>query len=108
MTHTPGPWTIEEVNNTRMVCGRSPFGKSLPNASGDMVLACPAPYGAEHEQERESNLRLITAAPDLLEALESLCAVIGKMKPATGEPYGRAVAELIEARATIAKARGQS
>lgn len=50
---------------------------------------------------------LMQAAPDMQEALEGLCAVVGKMKPASGEPYGRAVAELIEARAALAKSRGQ-
>ena len=43
---------------------------------------------------------------ELVDALESICTVFGKMKPMPGEPYGRGVAELLEARAVIARTKG--
>lgn len=42
---------------------------------------------------------------ELLEALEGLVAVVGKMKPAKGESFGRMVAELCNAKTAIANAK---
>ena len=96
MTHTPRPW----LRDGRMVYALNEDGF---NRFGASVQDPHTP-----EAELIAVATLMQSAPDLLEALESLCVVVGKMKPASGEPYGRAVAELIEARTVIAKARGQS
>ena len=57
--HTPGPWTRNRAINTVDM--------------GRYSVICP--FGADskkHVSEIEANMRIISAAPDLLEALESL------------------------------------
>ena len=56
MSHTPGPWTLEDVmgNGLRDICGPDVPGEGSPN-----LLA---------HAFRKSDAHLISAAPDLLEA----------------------------------------
>jgi len=85
--HTPGPWTRNRAINTVDM--------------GRYSVICP--FGADskkHVSEIEANMRIISAAPDLLAALESLlddsdvCEVAGE--------------DAIEqARTAIAKAKGE-
>ena len=56
----------------------------------------------------EANARLIAAAPELLEALESLVDQ-GMFGYVVDEPsYEEAKAEILKAKAAIAKARGEA
>ena len=58
--------------------------------------------------ERDANARLISAAPELLEALAGLRASIGRMPVDTSRPgWGEIVAALFEADAALAKAKGE-
>jgi hypothetical protein len=81
--HTPGPWNL------------------YPNSASDWVVRKMFPDGQEsHEIARctsgMDNARLISAAPDLLEALEFVIRGV----PDTWEGVQKA-------RAAIAKARGE-
>lgn len=89
--HTPGPWSIDKEE--RWVI-HEPEGKS-----GTLVV--PEIY--LDDDEAIANARLIAAAPDLLEALESAQMAI------MGYTHQNAVtlAALFKANAAIAKAKGQ-
>ena len=100
--HTPGPWEAVPFDETT-------GWKIVPAGSPDFKICRienSITYLMAFDEQAEGDARLIAAAPEMLEALKGLAAVIGKMKPATGEPYGRGVTELLEARAAIAKATG--
>lgn len=87
-THTPGPWAIEEGDRETHIVG------------GEAILAyCPDWPCAP--QEQEANARLIAAAPELLEAAESLLDVVGVR---IDDPR---IAQFDALRAAIAKARGE-
>ena len=94
MTHTQGPWSYTAdmygLDNMRV------FG--VNDATGNGVANC----GYDGKGESMVNARLIAAAPDMLAALESLLADC--------EAYGLTDndAHLREARAAIAKAKGEA
>lgn len=79
MGHTPGPWS---------------FWDTLVDGAGG------APVCAVHGKDRTANARLITAAPDLLEACELLLIYLGDWNDMEDETC-------VTARRAIAKARGQ-
>lgn len=87
--HTPGPWMREDIASTRWIIGAN--GETIMHL-GDECLP--------DDGLSEANARLIAAAPDMLEALESVTAEIGyeNMSSNLGEKVC----------AIIAKARGQS
>lgn len=60
MTHTPGPWRQ----------GRDKNGKPIICQEYDVDL-----YGAEPNPEWQANCRLVSAAPDLLVALQEMVDV---------------------------------
>ena len=87
--HTPGPWTRNRAINTVDM--------------GRYSVICP--FGADskkHVSEIEANMRIISAAPDLLAALE---AIVKMISPYSGQ--GRMDTEISAARAAIAKAKGE-
>ena len=87
--HTPGPWTRNRAINTVDM--------------GRYSVICP--FGADskkHVSEIEANMSIISAAPDLLAALEAIIKMIG---PYAGQ--GRMDAEIAAARSAIAKAKGE-
>lgn len=94
MTHTLGPWTITD-------------GTDITGIENDSKNGCVGPVDVAHVYLRtvlgrtEANARLIAAAPELLEALESMVEMVEM------NGFGKAYAMDI-ARAAIAKARGQS
>lgn len=83
MTHTPGPWFRNISPKYPIFAG--PRGNHTHVAS---VLSKP--------EYAEGDLRLIAAAPELLEALKSIVA----------DSYEITEAHIIAARAAIAKATG--
>lgn len=88
--HTPGPWKKENGNVL------------IPVYPGDAGVETLRPILESRVGEAEANARLIAAAPDLLEALETLLAA------ASGPLEGRSDANdriLDSCRAAIAKAR---
>lgn len=94
---TPGPWTLETVQTQCGICHKiGPF----PWKDGKQNSACIYVDYASNgiiEKELEANARLIAAAPDLLSALEAVIAIAD-----------RDTDVFINARAIIAKARGDS
>ena len=99
MSHTPGPWTdTQEALRTQVV----PVG----NYENTPVV-CEFPDGEFPDVEMEANIRLICAAPQLLEALQKLAAVsecycnkLPYRGPSTGHTCYRCVALAAIAKAT--------
>ena len=101
--HTPGPWI-----------GAGPsFGDQFPRYTTEIttederygdghIQICELPFH-HHDEENEANARLITAAPDLLEALRRLCDAL---EPAEMHNGNRPAYNA--ARAAIAKATGEA
>lgn len=89
--HTPGPWGIEQFGSDRMAEVRV-----------DGRLACLLhSFHKIATEEDSANLRLIAAAPDLLESLRGLYAAMACYESTPEETLA-----LEYARAAIAKATG--
>ena len=93
--HTPGPWTavsdpLHFYSLTTIIAGNVLRG--IPQVRIDVG-------GKADIAELEANARLIAAAPQLLEALEALVTQVND-----SHVYN----ELADARAVIAKARGEA
>lgn len=94
--HTPGPWAINEI--LRQYSGK------LEIQSGDTHIASVTVGKKGITPEQEANANLISAAPELLEALDLLFS-----HKVVNTPGGGISAEAREkARAAIAKARGEA
>ena len=87
--HTPGPWL--------------PLGAAvIAEAEGIHVPAiCHVNYGPANE----ANVRLISAAPDLLEALEAMTNEYHAVREGQGWHYE--LESITKARAALAKAEGE-
>lgn len=85
MSHTPGPWEI----TTRLT-----FGWDVKVKDRDWLI-CGLCF--EDDDDKKADALLIAAAPDLLEALETLIQ----------DQRDASLPVLAKARAAIAKARGQ-
>lgn len=106
MSHTPGPWVAlcADVSGVRPIGDDGVRFWEIHEASSDDRYrgGIASVHAAEHIQgitraERDANARLISAAPELLEALEAVVSVAD-----------RKTVEFDKAHAAIAKARGQS
>jgi hypothetical protein len=97
-THTPGPITVERVNNEHS--SRAGDGRTHPRVNG---WRCSMAEYERAPEEHEANATLYAASPDLLAACEDLLAVVaiqnGNLHADTNEIQAKA-------RAAIAKARG--
>ena len=69
--HTPGPWIVDDWQYS--VPGREHV-PTIVNGRDAVAEACPLWHevGEDREPERKANAALIAAAPDLVEALESV------------------------------------
>jgi hypothetical protein len=92
--HTAGPWKAEGYDV------RQPSGRYVAFTGPHHTE--PSVYPPACKIEDEANARLIAAAPDLLEALESAAKWIDLRQ--RDKRFGRDV--LAELRAVIAKAKG--
>ena len=112
MSHTPGPWTVDDdeivAGEVHVVC----FGHDYDDYGG-FHGRWPRPKGhraryadGQYEimkAEADANARLIAAAPDLLAALEAAWPGL------SGQSYERPISEVWEqARSAIAKAKGEA
>jgi hypothetical protein len=95
---TKGPWVIE-YDNSDSYGGGCWFnvGPATINFS----------YNISEEEERivKANANLIAAAPDMLEALEALTAIVDRQPDFNDDGDGLALSRCYEA---IAKAKGES
>ena len=102
--HTPGPWSIEDVSSGKtLVYYKINAGNSAVGFAGsykpDGVVKTPG--------EAAANARLIAAAPELLEALEGLCAACELRANREGGDYGPEIGPYAyAAEIAIAKAKG--
>lgn len=65
--HTPHPWKLKRVKDDE---GQT-MGHGIYGANGDAIIFIDTPQYT-HYEEIEANLRLMTASPKLLAALEGL------------------------------------
>ena len=96
--HTPGPWHVEDAPDSGLIFIRShPAEVSLANIR----------KGQDHPND--ANARLIAAAPELLEALQSILFQAGcrEARDLGNLNYDRLHAVEAQARAAIARATGQ-
>jgi hypothetical protein len=89
--HTPGPWTVDEIDvgRTAHILG------GVSNFCAEIVATV-----ALEGQESQANARLIAAAPDLLEALRRALWCLDHEQYDQDDPYYGAI------NAAIAKATG--
>lgn len=98
-THTPGPWSTSKDQDAR---GR--HGWRIDSASRDLMAWAAWPSEAERDSiEAESTARLIAAAPDMLDALQSLVDMAATFPTELHKGHP----EVLAARAALAKARGE-
>lgn len=99
MNHTPGPWRF---NDNTQWWKTNPYSVTVrkPGVSSATVANIPERATITPE-ERQANARLIAAAPDLLEALQTLPQSLA----ATDEDLNRWTEK---ARAAIVKATGET
>lgn len=94
--HTQGPWkTFWSYGNTDT--HRIYKGHSADICETIASVNAFAPTDGDMEQESKANVRLIAAAPELLEALEEVMS---------GNTNGVNICSVVKARAAIAKAKG--
>jgi hypothetical protein len=97
--HTPGPWIIS--------------GSSIWNSDTHRAIYASGRKPVnERDEEGQANARLIAAAPEMLAALEALTSwAIEAQKRLPVETWSdlenHGTIEIIEAKAAIAKARGE-
>jgi len=94
-THTPGPWTLFDLDEEN------------PGCRWSIVKGGPLAYlHTEPCDQGQANARLIAAAPELLAALEGAERVLSCKTVHVDEITGEALSPLmIEIRAAIAKAK---
>lgn len=102
--HTPGPW----ITHWSMASGD--YHWITRNGNDHEVIAkvaAFAPTDGDMEEEGKANAAMLTAAPDMYEALKALRDELNEMK--YGKPFaGRPHAKMDAADAAIAKAEGRS
>ncbi len=99
-TYTPGPWCVEKkIHRTRSGSVSSVTHLYVKSSAGSDVCNLYGIY-----EEGRANGNLISAAPEMLKALEKCLDVLTEMEGETGGKMSEA--ELV--RAALKKARGQS
>jgi len=94
MNYTPGPWHYDEHTDNIVAT-------DTPDDGGDIICVGLSEGGDSPSRRRwNANASLISAAPDLLEALETIMKY-----PSIPNTIGYEMVDT--ARAAIAKARGQ-
>lgn len=109
--HTPGPWSLETVRTSSGFCHKvGPFpGRREDDKPRHACLYADYPSESNPaDRELLANARLIAAAPELLEALESCVIWNGKRGPDDNLlPIDRQSGEIAKAMRAVAKAKGE-
>ena len=106
--HTPGPWEARRIK-TRVHEGFDILGPRSTLTGGNPFIA----HVGNLAVDPEPNARLITAAPDLFDAVNEALFLLetGRFRPSIGVGYATQThldAVLKQLRAAIAKATGQA
>ncbi len=96
--HTPGPWRVSSESPRIIKKDYRAIGSDAGFLIASTMGHDKSGFYAS-EQEADANALLITAAPELLEALEELLAATQHLEPCP--------ATADKARAAIAKAKGE-
>lgn len=103
--HTPGPWVMDTIPTSVGICHRiGPFPPRRPDDETVRHACLYADYPSGFnpaDRELEANARLMTAAPELLEALQ---LYLIEDEIARGHGYGIGGEAQQKATAAIAKA----
>lgn len=109
-SHTPGPWRVSQGGKFVQLCVHGTIFNicEMPPLNGDdgrCAEPLPLPSALmEAKAERKANAHLISAAPDLLEALRGVLAMLELLnRVGANDPIESRV---FQARAAIAKATG--
>lgn len=93
--HTPGPWWLDDDG-------------FVASGSGDTYATVADPHCGDRDiDERESNARLIAAAPELLAALQSVMTWWAESVPPNGADDDMPPQIFDAAHAALAKATGE-
>lgn len=110
--HTLGPWIAyreDDKFDSSETIMRIIDPTSLDHPQGPVTIATINVYAhAPHLDEPDSNMRLIAAAPELLAALENAANVLAGIATGDLKTIGKDSPALVQARAAIAKARGEA
>ena len=101
-THTPGPWRQDEPGSLLVIAGE---GKS----KDDIVAGCWG-HSEQRYAEGVANARLISAAPEMLAALQAEIDTHGHLSGRCAVPAGAngCTARCEGVRAAVAKAEGRT
>ena len=106
--HTPGPWVIlKGYDGTVEVSASRPY--RINNISAGTPLICDVYQHPEFDGfSSQANANLIASAPDLLESLKEMTALLDKVAAISGFPFREPIngSPCAKARAAIAKATG--
>jgi hypothetical protein len=115
--HTPGPWELlrggievqSETNNHEIHAFVVGIPVPIAEVHRNMHVEHDDPVGEYVMSKAEglANAALLTAAPDLLAALEDACNVMAAIVTGDLDGLSPNSPALIEARAAIAKAKGE-
>ena len=112
MSHTPAPWFVSREGRSRILVKEG--SGTLILRSGEPATVCQVMAGAVGDKQAAENARLIAAAPDLLAALKLLLSRVDhgtyprNCDPASMVGSVLSGADLVQARAAIARALGES
>jgi hypothetical protein len=112
MSHTPGPWTVQDCNVDDLQRPNRLMGPVVVYADDDCELHpiadCSCNHTCREIDEAEANARLIAAAPELLEAARQCLKAMEVVERDYGWPYNAPLLSAMQgAEAAIAKAEGK-
>ena len=103
--HTPGPWTIDTRFHVYAIL--DPTGQEITFQDTEPQEDCGSVTSrGRTAEETQANARLMAAAPELLEALESITASYDRLLKEHGKPFEWGRIQSDAAREAIAKAKG--
>lgn len=108
MTHTPGPWKVAENLFGNTVSYEVYANVETKSGKGGYTRICQIT-----PRDQKANAHLIAAAPDMLEALESMLSIISESNGISGWHLNGNIATwgefqvVIDIEEAIKKARGE-